>query len=78
MTRLVFVLAIVIVIALIYRSVRNYSGQNNRLPRRVTPKNMVRCRYCGLHLPEDQALSIDGRSYCSEEHKMLGEDKKTH
>ncbi len=78
MARLVLVLAIVLVIALIYRSVRNYAAQSSRLPQKVAPKNMVRCRYCGLHLPEDQALCIDGRSYCSEEHKLLGEDKNTH
>ena len=73
MARIVVVLAIVIAVVLIYRSVRNYSRQANRLPSRVTPKDMVRCQYCGLHLPEDEAVRINGRSYCSEKHKILGE-----
>ena len=78
MARLVLVLAIAVLIVLIYRSVRNHTGRASRLPNRVTPKDTIRCRYCGLHLPQDEALHIDGRSYCSEEHQRLGEDKQPH
>jgi uncharacterized protein len=32
-------------------------------------KNMVRCAQCGLHLPEAEAISVQGLHYCSEEHR---------
>jgi uncharacterized protein len=32
---------------------------------------MVRCDYCGLHVPENEALLSDGRRYCSQEHRRL-------
>lgn len=35
-------------------------------------QKMVRCEVCGLHVPEDEALSVEGRHYCSEEHRRLG------
>ena len=33
------------------------------------PKNMVRCAQCGLHLPETEAITHQGRYYCCEEHR---------
>ena len=30
---------------------------------------MARCRYCGLYVPETEAVTIKHRSYCSNEHK---------
>ena len=32
---------------------------------------MVRCEYCGLFLPETEAVNSDKHFYCSEEHKSL-------
>lgn len=33
---------------------------------------MVRCRHCGLHIPENEAIRDGGAVYCSEEHRRLG------
>ena len=37
--------------------------------------NMVACDYCGIHLPQGEAICREGRHYCSEQHAQL--DKKT-
>jgi len=35
----------------------------------TTPvENMVACHTCGLHVPEKEAVSRNGRFYCSEAH----------
>ncbi len=69
MSRLVLLLAIVAVVILVYRSLKSTRGTRQRP--RALPKQMLRCDYCGLHVPEDEALRIAGRNYCSEEHKRL-------
>ncbi|ARP93391.1 PP0621 family protein [Bordetella genomosp. 13] len=39
----------------------------------ATPaETMVRCAHCGIHLPRSEAVQIDGRSWCSQEHARLG------
>lgn len=30
---------------------------------------MVRCDVCGLNLPQSEALAVQGRWYCSEDHR---------
>ena len=32
--------------------------------------NMIRCDYCGLFVPRDEAIEADGRHYCSEAHRL--------
>jgi uncharacterized protein len=39
----------------------------------TTPRPMLSCCRCGLHLPQDDAFLDDsGRVYCSLEHRRLG------
>lgn len=33
---------------------------------------MVRCAHCGIHLPQSEALLVEGRTWCSQEHLKLG------
>ena len=33
---------------------------------------MVRCEQCGLHVPQGEALTKEGKSYCCEEHRDAG------
>lgn len=33
-------------------------------------ENMVRCDYCGLNLPEREAIYEDNHYYCSEAHRQ--------
>lgn len=39
---------------------------DGRPPQTTLP--MVRCRQCGVHVPQDQALQADGKWYCSRAH----------
>lgn len=32
-------------------------------------KNMVRCEVCGVHLPQDDSVTAEGRFFCSEAHR---------
>lgn len=73
MSRLVLLLAIIAVVILVYRWLKPARG-NVRRRTRALPKQMLRCDYCGLHVPEEEALRVDGRNYCSEEHKRLDRD----
>lgn len=34
----------------------------------TTPKRMVRCDYCSLHIPEHEAIADGGQFYCCLEH----------
>lgn len=47
-------------------------------PPSPTPKLgvMVRCDYCGLYLPEKEALSSDNTNYCCEAHKQAAQIKQ--
>lgn len=35
------------------------------------PTKMVRCSYCELHIPEQQAVVDGGRTFCCQEHARL-------
>jgi len=37
------------------------------------PQNMVRCAHCGLHLPENDAITSGKAPYCSAAHRDLVE-----
>ena len=41
-------------------------------PAASTPRAMVACRHCGLHLPASDALAGPDGPYCSAEHLRLG------
>ncbi|OOZ36941.1 PP0621 family protein [Solemya velesiana gill symbiont] len=36
---------------------------------------MVRCEHCGIHIPEPEVVTRDGRSYCCEAHAIEHQDK---
>ena len=43
-----------------------------RTPPRPTaaPQDMVACAHCGVHLPRDEAITLDTRHYCCAEHQQ--------
>jgi len=41
-------------------------------PRATSAQAMVSCAHCGLHVPQSDALAVDGRYFCSDEHRRLG------
>ncbi|SEP60851.1 uncharacterized protein SAMN05421693_10219 [Ectothiorhodospira magna] len=36
-----------------------------------TSGKMLRCHYCGLHIPEEESLQAEGRPFCSDAHRDL-------
>jgi uncharacterized protein len=43
--------------------------QPGRKEKKIAHEAMVRCEYCGTHVPESRAIEADGRHYCSPDHK---------
>jgi uncharacterized protein len=79
MAGLIRVAIIVILAVLAYRLIKRWL---NNLPRQsgVASKGkidqMVRCHYCGLHIPQDEALHADNHWYCNQEHRQLDHDTR--
>ena len=47
--------------------------ESHKKPTLHEPQDMVDCKYCGLHLPQSEA--VEGRlgQYCSTEHRQRAE-----
>lgn len=62
----------------IYYFIRRLLG-NQRTNRSNDPSppavDMVRCDLCGTHLPAPEAVSRNGKHYCSREHLKAARDK---
>ncbi len=40
-----------------------------------TPSDMVSCAHCGIHLPQEEAVSGQKGLYCSTEHRTAAQDR---
>ena len=38
-------------------------------------KKMLRCEHCGIHAPQSEGVTADGKFYCSDEHYRLNAKK---
>ena len=56
---------------------RYIAGSKNSIkrPKDVVEKT-VRCAHCQLHIPEHEAISRNGRYYCSQQHLELDQQNK--
>jgi uncharacterized protein len=45
-------------------------GKQSR-PNKIENEPMVRCDYCGLHVPKSRAVEASGHSYCSRKHQRV-------
>ncbi len=39
-------------------------------PREIPSEKMVVCAFCGVHLPQSEALVVNGESFCNEAHRV--------
>jgi len=60
----IFLIISVLLIWWVLRTLRR--GRSN--PSKPQIKNMISCSYCGLHIPEDEAIQHHNKTYCSKEH----------
>ena len=72
MSRIIFILVLLIVGYLLLKSWQrreNLTQQHKNTPGKI-PNNtrMVRCLHCNLHVPEHEAISQEGKHFCSLEH----------
>jgi uncharacterized protein len=65
MSRLLLIIAIVVVVYLLIRSFRKQTPKKD-----VTKaEDMVRCAHCGVHLPKKESIQVDGEFFCCTEHR---------
>ena len=65
MSRLLLLIAIVIVVYLLVRSFRKNAPPQDK----PVVDDMVRCAHCGVHLPKGESIQADGLYFCSAEHR---------
>lgn len=73
MSRLLFFAAVVAVVYLLLKSYRSRAaGQNAhaRTDHAGHAEDMVRCIYCGVHLPKSESILAGGKYYCCEAHRL--------
>lgn len=66
MSRLLFFLAVIIVVYLLLKSFRRQETRNDNA---VSSEEMVRCVRCGVHLPKSESIMAGGHFYCSDAHR---------
>jgi uncharacterized protein len=55
------------------RSDQSSASHNNTSP---NPPRMLPCAYCGVHVPESEAITRAGKIYCCREHGAQEEAKR--
>lgn len=58
-------------VVLLRRALRSHRPEDSGTP--ATPPRMLPCATCGVHVPETDALTRGGRTYCCKEHLPLGD-----
>lgn len=72
---LIRLIVIGLIIWLLYRMFHRMLSKprpQEKVQRKSSPKDMVKCAHCGMHIPADEALHSEGRDYCSPEHRDAG------
>lgn len=64
-----------IIFLLLYWVIKNKFATNNKNkePKETAllpdaAEEMVCCKHCGVHLPEEHSVAIDGNFFCSDDH----------
>ncbi len=65
MSRLLFLIAIAVVVFLLIKS---YKRGESRQGKPVVD-DMVRCSQCGVHVPKSESVQSGGRYFCCAEHR---------
>jgi uncharacterized protein len=67
MSRLLFLLAVIVVVFLLLRAFRRQAPKQQDVP--AAAEEMVRCAKCGVHLPKSESILSGGNHYCSDAHR---------
>jgi uncharacterized protein len=77
MKYLIWLLVIVLAIWAFKRN-RRVNSDAPKAPPPATPAapaNMAVCLHCGIHLPQDEAVTGEKGQYCSTEHRAAAQDR---
>ena len=66
MSRLFFLLAVIIVVYLLLKSYRRQAPKQD-MP--ASAEEMVRCVQCGVHLPKSESILAGGNFFCCDAHR---------
>ena len=75
MKYLIWLLVILVAIWAFKRSRRPAKPAEDPKTPSATPSNMVACAHCGLHLPQEEAVTGTKGLYCSTEHRAAAQDR---
>jgi uncharacterized protein len=77
MKYLIWLLVIVLAIWAFKRSRRVNSDATPAKPPTTpsSPANIAVCLHCGIHLPQDEAVTGEKGLYCSTEHRAAAQDR---
>lgn len=76
MKYLIWLLVIWVAIWAFKRSRRAVDPPAEKAPPPISTANMVSCAHCGLHLPQEEAVTGAKGLYCSTEHRSSALDNK--
>ncbi len=65
MSRLFMLMAIAVAIYLLIKSFSKKDGAPQDVE---SAEDMIRCEYCGVHLPRSEGVRLRGKFYCCKEH----------
>lgn len=75
MKYLIWLLVILLAIWAFKRSRRENTPAPKKPSPPASPSNMVTCTQCGVHLPQDEAVTGAKGLYCSTEHRAAAQDR---
>ena len=65
MSRLILIIAIFALVYWLLTSPRRKQRQKDEPPKN---QDMVSCAQCGVHLPKNESVLVEGKYYCSSAH----------
>jgi uncharacterized protein len=66
--RILLILILIAVAILALRRLKRVSSRQ-QAGKKTTTGHMVQCATCGLYLPEEEAISHQGKYFCSQSHR---------
>ncbi|MCG5515057.1 MULTISPECIES: PP0621 family protein [Ectothiorhodospira] len=71
MNILFLIAAFVLVFMVVRLLLKTPDVKRPKHPQQVSSGHMLRCEYCGLHVPENEAVKEGPRAFCSNDHRDL-------
>lgn len=75
MKYLFLLVVVLVVIWAIKRSRVGHPTEPKKNTPPLAPSNMVTCAHCGIHLPQEEAVTGEKGVYCSTEHRTAAQDR---